>query len=260
MAIQVNGTTVIDNSRNLTNIASVDAATVAALTAAGVGAPSADWVDLPNSYSWSFTSTFSPGYDSGMLNISTILSGLPTDWKYLAIIQKAKMTSAPTTSYYGYQSGVHYLRLGTSSSSYTEKSSGSLELALQGYFYASSYGAPYNELHEKWGFFIIDSSYPSSIFQKSLFNNPSVGGPMYATNRGAIDSFSQVLPPVGSIGTTQYWNADSIGPGQSPTSWGTGTLSNLSYCGYRFGGYDYSSQDGSAPNFTVTMKASYIAS
>ena len=37
MAIQVNGTTVIDNSRNLTNIASVDAATVAALGAAGVG-------------------------------------------------------------------------------------------------------------------------------------------------------------------------------------------------------------------------------
>ena len=37
MAIQVNGTTVIDNSRNLTNIASVDATTVAALGAAGVG-------------------------------------------------------------------------------------------------------------------------------------------------------------------------------------------------------------------------------
>jgi len=37
MAIQVNGTTVIDNSRQLTNIASVDATTVAALGAAGVG-------------------------------------------------------------------------------------------------------------------------------------------------------------------------------------------------------------------------------
>jgi len=43
MAIQVNGTTVIDNSRNLTNIASVDAATVAALNAAGVGGGGADW-------------------------------------------------------------------------------------------------------------------------------------------------------------------------------------------------------------------------
>lgn len=37
MAIQVNGTTVIDNSRNLTNIASVDATTVAAFSASGVG-------------------------------------------------------------------------------------------------------------------------------------------------------------------------------------------------------------------------------
>lgn len=37
MAIQVNGTTVIDNSRNLTNIASVDATTAAAIGAAGVG-------------------------------------------------------------------------------------------------------------------------------------------------------------------------------------------------------------------------------
>jgi len=37
MAIQVSGTTVIDNSRNLTNIASVDAATAAAIGAAGVG-------------------------------------------------------------------------------------------------------------------------------------------------------------------------------------------------------------------------------
>jgi hypothetical protein len=37
MAIQVNGTTVIDNSRALSNIASIDATTVAALGAAGVG-------------------------------------------------------------------------------------------------------------------------------------------------------------------------------------------------------------------------------
>lgn len=37
MAIQVNGTTVIDNSRNLTNITSVDATTAAAIGNAGVG-------------------------------------------------------------------------------------------------------------------------------------------------------------------------------------------------------------------------------
>ena len=37
MAIQVNGTQVIGNSRELTNIASVDATTAAAFGAAGVG-------------------------------------------------------------------------------------------------------------------------------------------------------------------------------------------------------------------------------
>ena len=37
MAIKVGGTTVIDDSRALTNIASVDATTVAALGTAGVG-------------------------------------------------------------------------------------------------------------------------------------------------------------------------------------------------------------------------------
>ena len=37
MAIKVNGTTVIDDSRGLQNIASVDATTVAAFSAAGVG-------------------------------------------------------------------------------------------------------------------------------------------------------------------------------------------------------------------------------
>jgi len=37
MAIKVNGTTVIDDSRALSNIASVDATTAASITAAGVG-------------------------------------------------------------------------------------------------------------------------------------------------------------------------------------------------------------------------------
>ena len=40
MAIKVGGTTVVDDSRQLTNIASVDAATVTALSDAGAGLPS----------------------------------------------------------------------------------------------------------------------------------------------------------------------------------------------------------------------------
>ena len=45
MAIQVNGTQVIGNSRELTNIASIDATTAAAMGAGGVGAPTGElWV------------------------------------------------------------------------------------------------------------------------------------------------------------------------------------------------------------------------
>ena len=40
MAIKVGGTTVVDDSRQLANIASVDATTVTALSAAGAGLPS----------------------------------------------------------------------------------------------------------------------------------------------------------------------------------------------------------------------------
>ena len=40
MAIKVGGTTVIDDSRQLPNIASVDATTVTALSTAGAGLPS----------------------------------------------------------------------------------------------------------------------------------------------------------------------------------------------------------------------------
>ena len=50
MAIQVNGTTVINNSRQLTNIASVDSATVTALGNAGVGGSNwyqSNWLTKP---------------------------------------------------------------------------------------------------------------------------------------------------------------------------------------------------------------------
>jgi len=49
MAIKVNGTTVIDDSRALKNIASLDAATAAAITAAGVGGGATLVSSLPSS-------------------------------------------------------------------------------------------------------------------------------------------------------------------------------------------------------------------
>tara|TARA_R110001632_G_C11202023_1_gene403324 strand:+ start:13 stop:639 length:627 start_codon:yes stop_codon:yes gene_type:complete len=59
MAIKVNGTTVINDSRALTNIASVDATTVAAFGAAGVGGLT------EASYSSSATSAYNTGNTSG---------------------------------------------------------------------------------------------------------------------------------------------------------------------------------------------------
>lgn len=57
MAIQVNGTTVINNSRQLTNIASVDAATVTALGNAGVGGGSAPTWDPSSTPDVTYTSS-----------------------------------------------------------------------------------------------------------------------------------------------------------------------------------------------------------
>lgn len=64
MAIQVSGTTVINDSRQLQNIASVDATTVAALGTAGVGGATSlitGWTNIPNSSTWSLT--LSASYD-----------------------------------------------------------------------------------------------------------------------------------------------------------------------------------------------------
>lgn len=64
MAIQVNGTTVINDSRALTNIASVDATTVAALGAAGVGAA---WSLISETAFTSNVSNVSVTFPSGYL-------------------------------------------------------------------------------------------------------------------------------------------------------------------------------------------------
>ena len=90
MAIQVNGTTVIDNSRNLTNIASVDATTVSALGAAGVG----------GSASWNTEGTYtnntehSGTYSSG----SSLLGTLPSSKQVSAFGVQIKFDAKVTTN------------------------------------------------------------------------------------------------------------------------------------------------------------------
>lgn len=76
MAIQVNGTTVIDNSRNLTNIASVDATTAAAIGAAGVGGATTLISEGSISSSIAYLDfTFPSGYDNFIIILNEINNG-----------------------------------------------------------------------------------------------------------------------------------------------------------------------------------------
>ena len=77
MAIQVSGTQVIGNSRELTNIASIDATTAAAIGAAGVGGSPTFLASPPNFASPTTTYSSSGTYSRGSTSSSQML------WIYL---------------------------------------------------------------------------------------------------------------------------------------------------------------------------------
>lgn len=81
MAIQVNGTQVIGNSRELTNIASVDATTVAAMTAAGVGG-SAGWEYVTTITNSSTVSYIDYDFDTTYNHFMFLSSGWRSDQSY----------------------------------------------------------------------------------------------------------------------------------------------------------------------------------
>lgn len=271
MAIQVNGTEVVSNSRALNNIASVDATTAASITAAGVGGPSlASWTDLANSYTFSFTNTFPNGYDTGVLNASTILSGLPSGWKYLMIMLKTTMT---TTADYANTSGTNYFRIGTSSSSYNEIQCSAPSFSS---WSSASYEPPGYKT-DRWGWIVIganqDQGKPSGIPQDAFFENPSSSvlssSPyVFATNRQATNttltttnSFTdQLLPAIPSGPVTSSnngWNTDQIQSGEGPTNISGSIASQPTYLGYRLDVSAHSSSGPPAPSFTTIMKAAY---
>ena len=73
MAIKINGTTVINDSRALNNITSADAATVAALGTAGVGGSTSNLGDTSLSGTpSSFDVTLDSGYDKHHIHVSGI--------------------------------------------------------------------------------------------------------------------------------------------------------------------------------------------
>ena len=117
MAIKVNGTTVINDSRALTNIASVDATTVAALGAAGVGGMHS----VIQTGSWSSSAqavsiTFPTGYDVYIIHFH----GFRTSAQYTGMRMQLLNTSNSriTSSTYSYQQtanrGGSYFNIGSS--------------------------------------------------------------------------------------------------------------------------------------------------
>ena len=79
MAIKVNGTTVIDDSRALNNIASLDATTVAAIGAAGVGGGLAylGHTNITSNVAY-FEYTFATGYDIFLIRLENLMSTYTT--------------------------------------------------------------------------------------------------------------------------------------------------------------------------------------
>lgn len=96
MAIKVNGTTVIDDSRNLTNITSVDSTTVTALSNAGVGG-GGGWELLQNTDITSDISYIEYNFPTGYSEFRFILNRMKTvqtgQYQYDTLVARLKNSS-----------------------------------------------------------------------------------------------------------------------------------------------------------------------
>jgi hypothetical protein len=140
MAIKVNGTTVINDSRQLQNVASVDATTVAALGAAGIGATAE-----PASGGWGgwTTQTQLASYT----NISFSYT-FPSDGWYRFETSYSGSGGSSGSIYFNLSTGVSWFRAGSRHDrSYETMSIGS---TLQGNYY-------YNTGNKYWWVFYIES-------------------------------------------------------------------------------------------------------
>jgi len=145
MAIKVNNTTVINDSRALTNITSVDSATVTALGNAGVGGGATslitNWTNVPNSQTWSLT--LSASYD--IIKIFLHRVGVDNQQGFVDLQARFQYSGGTETGYdYAYHrdtgsSGATVtedrLHIGTSSgsgSSYPTRFTGEIEIKFHG--------------------------------------------------------------------------------------------------------------------------------
>ena len=83
MAIQVSSTTVIDNSRNLNNIAGADATTVSSLESAGLGGASTGFGDV-GTYGYGRPSN-NTSYTAGDTNAGIIIRSFQRSWSNYSV-------------------------------------------------------------------------------------------------------------------------------------------------------------------------------
>lgn len=107
MAIQVNGTTVIDNSRQLTNIASVDATTASALGTAGVGGKTTLITDSTFGTVSSVSVDFTGGHDYYRIHLKDCThSGGASQSGFRARLKNSSGTVSGGAEYLSYRTSI----------------------------------------------------------------------------------------------------------------------------------------------------------
>jgi len=255
MAIKVNGTTVINDSRQLQNVASVDATTVAALGAAGVGGGANEWTNLPNTYSFNYNMVFGSN-NSGWLDASTVLTGMPNDFKYFMFIIKGTLTAPTSSGWYGYfESSETQLRIGSSSSNYTELTD--LENpGMKGVFYQPGYqGGSYSR---KYGYVVIAKDFAPTIPTTFTYSQPSSA---FAVNSGVQSSLVpklSLLPELTNSFSDEGWNTQQIEGYVEATGFNHSGGTDYNYLAVKLSNVNYASQNGTAGNVSWQVSAAYV--
>lgn len=260
MAIKVNGTTVINDSRQLQNVASVDATTVAALGAAGVGGGANEWTNLPNTYSFNYNMVWG-GNNSGWLNASTILTNMPNDFKYFILILKGTCTAPTSSGWYGYfENREVKVRLGSSSSNYTEFSDLDA-LSMKGiYFNPTQF--PIDST--RFGYFVVAKEGAPTIPQLSLFGYTQLPS-MFAVGKGVQDTLvpkNSLFPPLGgqhnNNSSKQGWNTAQNENNEAAVEFNHTGGTDYNYCAIRLSNTNYASQNGVGGSVSWTVAAAYV--
>ena len=255
MAIQVSGTEVISNSRALSNIASVDATTAASITAAGVGGGANEWTTLSNTYSFNYNMV-SGTQNSGWLDASTILTGMPSDFKYFMFMIKGTLSAPTASSWYGYfENSEVELRIGSSSSNYTTFSDlGNPGMA--GVFYPPVYQSGYYS--RKYGYVVIAKSSAPTLPTTITYNQPASA---LAVNKGVQRSLApqtSLLPELTTSYSDEGWNIEQVEGYVDATGFNHSGGTDYNYLAVKLSNVNYASQNGTGGTLSWQVSAAYV--